>query len=199
MVDWKCAVGSGGAVEGLESCGGREAAGLRFMKRMQSESVSMQSPPSPKWWVEQMANTLRDEVGGICFRDRHGFCSTGSQISWLPTTIPDKGDNVGKEVASHFFTGASDPLCGTTYKLFRWSDPMRNNGDDHGTNRLWNLWRNRALSRKPVIKSLGDQLSKMENESLSLLEIAADADTKEQSTFAEMVQREIELLESRVA
>lgn len=191
--DWKRAVGTGGSVEGLEYCGGREAAGLRYMRGMKTESDAMQSPPSPRWWVEQMANTLRDEVGGICFRDRYGFCSTGSQISWLPTD--------GK-IASHFFTGASDPLCGTPYKMFRWSDPMPESGEeeeevhDHGTNELWDLWRKRALSRTSVNKSLGDPLSKMEADGLSLLESASITDTKKQSTFAEKVQKEIELLQN---
>ena len=188
-------------MQGLETCGGREAAGLGFMKRMKTKSDDMQSPPSPRWWVEQMANTLRDEDGGICFRNRYGFCSTGSQISWLRKS---QHEDSNVEVASHFFTGASDPLCGTPYKLFRFSDPMPNinnkeEGNDHGTNKLWDLWRTRALSRTTLNKSLGNQLSNMEDDNLALLESISSTGTQKQSTFAEMVNREIELLENGVA
>ncbi|EED91194.1 hypothetical protein THAPSDRAFT_262877, partial [Thalassiosira pseudonana CCMP1335] len=63
----------------------------------------------------QMAGVLRDEDSGICFRGVSGFCSTGSQISWLPSIVSNDGDN------AHFFSGASDPLCGTPYKLFLFS------------------------------------------------------------------------------
>ena len=46
--------------------------------------TKMQSPPPLRLWVEQMADVLRDESSGIRFCNRYGFCSTGSQISWLP-------------------------------------------------------------------------------------------------------------------
>ena len=35
-------------------------------------------------WLTRMAAALRDEPSGICFRDLHGFATTGSQISWIP-------------------------------------------------------------------------------------------------------------------
>ena len=186
-------------MEGLESCGGREAAGFAHLKAMKANSDTMQHIQSPRWWIEQMADILRDEDSGICFRDRYGFCSTGSQISWLPT-VPDQGDRCGK-VDSHFFTGASDPLAGTPYKLFMFSDPMTNNGKeeticDRDTRRLWDLWRSRALNRATVKAPLRDALSNMEEEGLSLLESDGNAGSGGQSAFAAMVQMEIELLEN---
>lgn len=192
--DWKRAVGTGGSPQGLESCGGREKAGFEHMKTMEAKSDAIMSAQSPRWWIEQMSEVLRDESSGICFRDIHGFCSTGSQISWLPTT--------GK-VASHFFTGASDPLCGTPYKLFTFSNPMPHSSDkedelnDNGTNRLWDLWRKKALARTTINAPLRDTLLEMEEDGVSqLLECTGNIPIKRQSTFAEMVQREIELLEN---
>lgn len=52
------------------------------------------------------------------------------------------------------------------------------------------------MSRTTVEESLGDALSKIEEEGLSFLECDGNVDTREQSTFAEMVQREIKLLEN---
>jgi len=159
---------------------------------MKATADSTKTPPAPRWWVERMADILRDEDSGICFRDRYGFCSTGSQISWLPAKT---GQGDGR--AFHFFTGASDPLCGTPYKLFMFSDPMATvddkqgeTPDDQGTGKLWDLWRKRAVSRAKMITPLREELSKMENEELSQL-----GSDKRQNTFADMVQREIDLLD----
>ena len=196
MVDWKRAVGSGGAVDGLESCGGREYSGKRHLQAIKAESDKKPSENPPRWWVERMANVLRDEDSGICFRCRYGFCSTGSQISWL-TALSDQS-NGGGDAAFHYFTGASDPLCGTPYKLFRFLDPIPSGSEDdntqhdHGTKTLWDLWRKRAISRAKLDAPMRDALSKMEEESLS---DCGPSDPKKQSTFADMVQREIELLE----
>ncbi|KAL9188501.1 hypothetical protein ACHAXT_006879 [Thalassiosira profunda] len=181
--DWKRAVGSGGSVVGSESCGGREAAGLARLKEMKVMVNIMPSPPHRRWWVEQMANVLRDEGSGICFRDEYGFCSTGSQISWLPA---------GSQVAHHFFSGASDPLCGTPYKHFLFSEP-RPAEDDHKTNTLWDAWRRRALSRRTIGASLQVKLSNMEEEGLSCLE--SDDAKRQTTTFEEMVEEEIVLLD----
>ena len=102
-----------------------------------------------------------------------------------------------------FFTGASDPLCGTPYKLFTFSNPMPHSSDkedelnDNGTNRLWDLWRKKALARTTINAPLRDTLLEMEEDGLSqLLECNGNIPIKRQSTFAEMVQREIELLEN---
>lgn len=191
--DWKQAVDRGGSVEGLDSCGGREQSGLEHLKAIKNDSQNMKAPQRPRWWVERMAGILRDEQSGICFRDRHGFCSTGSQISWLPT-IDTSSEST--ETASHFFSGASDPLCGTPYKLFKFSDPMPSKlrTDDHNTKKLWDMWRKRALSRTKLTSSQRDALSKMEEEVLSSF---GKADTTQKlAPFADMVRREIELLEN---
>jgi len=181
-------------VEGLESCGGREASGFAHLKAMKANSDSMQNAPSPRWWVEQMSAILRDEDSGICFRDRYGFCSTGSQISWLPT-LPEEDDGRGK-AAYHFFTGASDPLCGTPYKLFMFADPFLGNRKeekifDHDTGRLWDLWRTRAVNRVALSAQLRDALSKVEKEGFSFLHNNSEGTP---STFTETVKDEVELL-----
>lgn len=179
-------------MEGLESCGGREAAGFAHLQAIKAESDNLLTvnPPPPRWWVEKMADVLRDERAGICFRDRYGFCSTGSQISWLPA----KPDQAVMVAASHFFTGASDPLCGTPYKLFAFTDPItKEETQDHHTKRLWDMWRKRAINRETINTSLSDALTKIEDEGLSSLE---NEDTRKQSTFAEIMQREIKLLET---
>ena len=65
VFDWKKSVGTGGSVDGLESCGGREASGLKHLKEIKAEVDNMQSPPTPRYWVDAMANILRDESSGI--------------------------------------------------------------------------------------------------------------------------------------
>lgn len=182
--DWKRAVETGGSVQGLECKGGREASGEAHLKKIKAESGEMQPP---RWYVEKMASILRDEHSGICFRDLHGFCSTGSQISWL---------SANDGVNSHFFSGASDPLCGTPYKLFLFSDTKPNNNEeqtDHDTKALWDIWRKRALSRARLSSSQSDALSKMEEEAFLFLD---EKGKPKRAAFADTVQREIELLKN---
>ena len=141
--DWKRALSAGGrAHASLEPCG-REKAGAAHLDRMSAAAAKGDlAPADAVGWVRAMASTLRDEDSGICFRDLHSFCSTGSQISWIcasPLT------------ASHFFTGASDPaMC--SYKRFSFADAAPStaasdgrDGDDHGTRDLWDAWRELAL------------------------------------------------------
>lgn len=173
-------------MKGLDDCGGRELAGREHLDIISKVSDGTQAP---RWWVEKMADILRDEESSICFRDRFGFCSTGSQISWLPTAQSKYTDI--KSVASHFFTGASDPLCGTSYKLFTFDDPIVGDGD-HKTGKLWNLWRERVLQRSTLTESVRDAISKIEMEGLSFMEGSFKGRRK---TFAELVEEEIELLE----
>lgn len=194
--DWKRAVGVGGrAHTSLKACG-REAAGLAHLVRMEAECKRKQSTtqlaPSAKWWVEQMAGVLRDEDSGICFRGVSGFCSTGSQISWLPSIVSNDGDN------AHFFSGASDPLCGTPYKLFLFSDPCQFSGATHdfGTKKLWNVWRERATKNTSANKSLLNAMRQIEEDSLSYLDL--DIIEASFSTFEEMIQHETELLEKDI-
>ena len=169
-----------------------------------------------------MAGALRDEDSGICFRDVFGFCSTGSQISWLPSfSHPKSNFGQGGMGPSHFFSGASDPLCGTPYKLFTFTDQVSHaavsesqsftDGDqgienDHNTKKLWDLWRDRAIggavsyaakkSKSVAERTLIDMLSTMEDDSMDVLECDGSNRSKTLTSFAEMVKREIELLES---
>ena len=93
-----------------------------------------------------MAATLRDETSGICFRELHGFCSTGSQISWLDTC--GGASRTGGGGGHHFFTGASDPSL-VAYKHFSFpeSSPPENSmqATQYGTVGLWAAWRELAL------------------------------------------------------
>ena len=60
-------------------------------------------------WLERMAAVLRDETSGICFRDLHGFTSTGSQLSWIPPP---------GEQASHLCSSAIDYLGPRDHGLY---------------------------------------------------------------------------------
>ena len=74
-------------------------------------------------WLRRMATVLRDEQSGICFRDLHGFNSTGSQISWLPAArdvSATAAPGALVTAATHLFTGASDPAI-ARYKAFRFA------------------------------------------------------------------------------
>ena len=93
-------------------------------------------------WLTRMAAVLRDETSGICFRDLHGFTTTGSQLSWIPPP---------GEQASHLFSCASDPVE-TAYKRFAFpaattADPTAApaaapaGGCAHRSRELWEEWR----------------------------------------------------------
>lgn len=145
-----------------------------------------------------MADVLRDESSGIRFCNRYGFCSTGSQISWLPL-IANQDDRCRGKSASHFFTGASDTLCGTPYKLFKFLDPLSNGGEgedtyDHGTRKLWDMWRKRVLSGAAMIVPLSDALAKTEEEGMSSR--GCDGTACSRLTFQQIVQREMKLLKN---
>eukprot|EP00959_Pyramimonas_sp_CCMP1952_P402866 8442215-Pyramimonas_sp.AAC.1 len=51
--------------------------------------------------AKRMLQVLRDERSGICFRDLHGFNSTGSQVR--VSVLPAGGGH------RHLFSCASDP------------------------------------------------------------------------------------------
>ena len=170
--DWKKAVASGGSVAGLQSFG-REAAGQRHLKSIKEESDTLESPPPFAHRVERMIDVLKDEDSGICFRDIYGFCSTGSQISWIQSP----------QNARHFFTGASDPLIGTPYKLFRFSDTPCDT--DHGSNTLWDLWRQRTLSKLSLADKVKHDLKVLQDEGFS---------EHPSASFADLISREVELI-----
>eukprot|EP00986_Skeletonema_menzelii_P019660 scaffold28851_cov148-Skeletonema_menzelii.AAC.1 len=190
--DWKHAVGAGGrARSNLEACG-REASGRVHLQALVAKSKTLQSPPNARWYVEHMALILRDEDSGICFRDLRGFCSTGSQISWLP-----KSSDVHDY--SHFFTAASDPLL-ATYKHFTFADTIRSERDDHGSNELWNIWRSIALRKLSLTDSILDMLSSMEKDALTKLDTVRKntQNQKKSLSFAEAIHEEIDLLQKDV-
>lgn len=185
--DWKRAVGAGGrAHSNLEACG-REASGRAHLETLAAKSKTFQSPPNARWYVEQMALILRDEGSGICFRDTRGFCSTGSQISWIPGS-----SDVDH---SHFFTAASDPVL-AKYKRFSFADSVCSTKDDHGSNELWNIWRSIALQRLPLTVNTRDILSTIENDALSQLDLEQKNTSNKSLSFTEAIRKEIEALES---
>ena len=187
--DWKRAVGAGGrAHSSLEACG-REASGKIHLETLAAKSKTLQSPPNARWYVEQMALILRDEDSGICFRDLTGFCSTGSQISWLPKSS-DVDDH------SHFFTAASDPIL-AKYKRFTFADTIRSEKDDHDSNELWNIWRSIALQKLRLTGDTLDMLSSIENDALAELDIQRKNTQNKSLSFADTVRKEIDLLQKK--
>jgi len=71
-----------------------------------------------------MAAALRDEPSGICFRDLHGFATTGSQISWIPPA--------GGQAATLRARGCN-PLCA------RLQPPVREAATLRGSQLSWIL------------------------------------------------------------
>ncbi|KAL7472967.1 hypothetical protein ACHAXS_013368 [Conticribra weissflogii] len=216
-LDWKRALAAGGRAHSNLEAIGREAAGLAHMQAMRDKGDAMLSAASPdltpRWWVERMCDVLRDENSGICFRDvLSGFCSTGSQVSWLPSksagSVPVYERNMNVPV--HFFTGASDPLCGTPYKPFTFSDPFQTSSDgensvdyDHNTQTLWDLWREKALDgakERSYFLSNAEEiaLKDLENLALSILEpFDGNHSRTSSSSFIGFVQREIDLIRGK--
>jgi hypothetical protein len=68
------------------------------------------------------------------------------------------------------------------------------NTHDHDTRQLWDMWRKRALSRAVMTMPLSEALTTIEEEGLSTLGRDETACTR--STFEQMVQREMKLLEN---
>ena len=115
---------------------GREAAGSQMLSEL-AMTVSMPGY-SPKELVKQMAGILRDERSGICFRDVHGFNSTGSQISLLTG-----------QSSLHFFTCSSDPRL-AAYKRFEFGSISKDGALEDLSRlslELWQLRRKLALQR----------------------------------------------------
>eukprot|EP00930_Biecheleria_cincta_P066197 TRINITY_DN52248_c0_g1_i1.p1 TRINITY_DN52248_c0_g1~~TRINITY_DN52248_c0_g1_i1.p1 ORF type:complete len:468 (+),score=52.37 TRINITY_DN52248_c0_g1_i1:60-1463(+) len=100
--------GGGTAHSELQLCG-RERAGHDFLSQLHADIRSGQLS-SETALAQRMIAILRDEDSGICFRDLHGFNSTGSQVSLL-----------GPDHAEHFFTCSSDPKL-AAYKRFNFDE-----------------------------------------------------------------------------
>eukprot|EP00929_Paragymnodinium_shiwhaense_P053974 TRINITY_DN27055_c0_g1_i7.p1 TRINITY_DN27055_c0_g1~~TRINITY_DN27055_c0_g1_i7.p1 ORF type:complete len:355 (-),score=64.98 TRINITY_DN27055_c0_g1_i7:77-1141(-) len=108
--DWKAVVGSGGSSHANLKVCGREKAGLDHMQALARAAQSGKlAPDNASKWITGMADALRDEDSGICFSGIHGFITTGSQISWIPSQV---------SLADHLFTCSSDPSV-ASYKRFR--------------------------------------------------------------------------------
>ena len=185
VFDWKGCVGFGGRVGTSASAlalSGREAAGASFLADVQRDFRNGQlAGGDVAGWVGRAATVLRDEQSGICFRSLHGFCSTGSQISWLPTGVDS--------VASHLFTAASDPIV-ATYKRFTF--PSATAGD-FGSLELWREWRQVALRgglAKAPRQVLGRQVKALEE---AALRAAADGNAQT-GAFAAAIATEREAL-----
>ena len=145
----------------------------------------------------QAARVMRDEDSGICFRELHGFCSTGSMISWLPSTAA--------AAASHLFTGASDPII-AGYKRFTFPPPDAPPSPlPNQSLELWRAWRGVALNgglgrsahSAEAQRELERLLTATEAEALAATRggDAVSSDEKQQPLpFATAVARELEAL-----
>ena len=107
--DWKRALSGGGGHASLGVCG-REKAGQQHLATMAAAAAAGElGAGDARGWLERMAAVLRDETSGICFRDLHGFTSTGSQLSWIPPP---------GEQASHLCSSAIDYLGPRDHGLY---------------------------------------------------------------------------------
>jgi secernin len=132
-----------------------------------------------------MAGILRDEDSGICFRDLHGFCSTGSQVSWLPIA----------GAVRHFFTGASDPLF-TAYKEFAFASAPKEESA-LGTRELWATWRDLALRGLAPSAALREAVAGIERSGLERLDqsdrsVSAGEGGASDTSFEELVALELQ-------
>ena len=215
--DWKAAVGFGGrvAVRGLEVAG-REAAAAAHLAAMAADGASGRLPvEDAPAWCARAAALLRDDASGICFRSTHGFCSTGSQVSWLPpppagrAPTPPAGRAPTPPLASHLFTAASDPLGGTAYKRFTFADAPLDaaasasaDAASNGSLALWRRWRLLALhgglERTGGASALEQVRRELAAEEAAALQaVASGAPPADPSmTFAAAVAREAALLDS---
>jgi len=106
--DFKRVLSGAGSVRGELRLCGREKAAFDFLTQLNADLRSG-AVASSGALAQCMVRVLRDEASGICFRDLHGFNSTGSQVSLMGS-----GQSVG---GVHFFTCSSDPKL-AAYKRF---------------------------------------------------------------------------------
>ena len=195
------------------SLGGRERAGREHLAGIAAAAASGElSAADAASWLSRLATVLRDEDAGICFRGLHDFCSTGSQITWLPR----EGGR-----ASHLFTAASDPLE-TAYKRFDFGAAAPEATSElHAPNEsllLWRLWRRvalrgglgtiermRASAAREAVRSLRAGLEALESEALREAgdaahgsPDAADADGGGGFGFKRAIEQEVALLQAVV-
>ena len=212
--DWKNCVGYQGrfgtASTALE-VRGREASGAAFLAAAAADAAAGRlEREDGAAWCERAAEILRDEESGICFRSLHGFCSTGSQISWIPPaqqqqqpSASSSGANaaVSTPMATHMFTAASDPKV-AAYKRFTFAEVSGSRdaaGDNLGTLELWREWRRTALERgaatKKAMHELQRQMGALETEAMRA---ASSLGSTQADGFAAAVAKERDLLRAAV-
>jgi len=187
--DWKVAVGTGGRTHANLTIYGREKAGKEHLTALASEAAAGKlNAADMQSWIRGMTKALRDDESGICFRDVHGFNSTGSQISWLPSE--------DKVVATHLFTCASDPLS-TSYKRFAFPGAEAA-ATDHSSLELWRRHRTLALqggldriAAADAVKQVRQGINNLEDSALQNLEGEVPV---QDIGLAEAVASELELL-----
>jgi secernin len=196
--DWKASVGEGGRAHAMLEVSERETAGAAHLREAaaQAASGSLRADDIPGW-IGMMMNILRDEASGICFRDTDGFCTTGSQISWLP---PREGARGVMPVVTHLFTAASDPLV-ACYKRVAFSEDAAAAVSDYGSLALWNKWRALALRGGLEKCGLTEEAQERVTTALHAIEAravtdAANAHTGVPERFAEAIAQELAVLDS---
>lgn len=180
--DWKIALSGGRCDAGSLHLHGREKAGhghlAQIAKDLQHGHVA---PGNCRGLTERFLAILRDADSGICFRDLHGFNSTGSQISVLAL----------RELSTdrHFFSCASDPAT-ASYKHFTF--PVGATGaevEDHTSLDLWRAWRRLALAGGRLSSASEATLHQWEQEALA----SADGSSST-PTLCAACQRELDLI-----
>lgn len=186
--DWKRCLGVGGRTHASLAVSGRERAGASHLARMQRDAASgALRPDDAQAWLGAMMGVLRDDCSGICFRDVHGFCSTGSQVSWI-SNAPHGG-------SQHLFTGASDPVY-TSYKHFTFATAPKG-ATTHGTRELWDAWRHMALQGISPDSELRVEVARIEKASLDHSNIIAPGGVAAQNRpdFAAAVAAELKAVQ----
>ena len=193
----------------------REAGGAKHLEALQIQQAAMQkaaadtddenaaaaaAAAAAAWWLRGMANVLRDEECGICFRELDEVCSTGSMLAWIP---PNEAE------ARYFFTAASDPSV-ATYKEFTFGEVVatvtavaaaeaeeakEDEQKIQASLQLWHRWRSIALAGgldtvagETEASRLRSHLEALENNALHR------ASSTSPLPFEAAVERELELL-----
>ena len=202
--DWKRALSGGSSTAHANlTISGRERAGHEHLLAMAADAhAGTLDAADCAAWVRRMMAVLRDETSGICFRDVHGFCSTGSQISWLPSHRHAPADGSADAAASaaptaaHLYTAASDPKV-VPYKRFVFDSDGAAEPQPNRSLELWRRWRGVALKGgladwkgRTAEETSREDGTKMECEAVQ----ACASASSDALDFAAQVERELEML-----
>mmetsp|Transcript_102656 Transcript_102656/g.328988 ORF Transcript_102656/g.328988 Transcript_102656/m.328988 type:complete len:301 (+) Transcript_102656:3686-4588(+) len=196
-LDWKVALSGRRVGSGALDLAGREKAGHRHLQAMAQDLQEGQLQSGDlRAWVERFIAVLRDEDSGICFRDLHGFNSTGSQVSLLFPAAP--GAEHSSAPHRHFFSCASDPIS-TSYKQFAFPPASTASlaagaPDDHGSLELWRTWRTSALAGRPLPSYARELLRAWEDETLAAVAAHPSTGAPAAPDLRAACQRELTLL-----